>query len=187
MTYLQAIVIGLLQGVLSHQIAAALAEPVALDGTEVRVTVSQGVVLAGPGDDAGSSSAHVLYAPTSGGEGGLRVTISFEAARQIWGWATGDPSDVTPFIGNGLSAWYQQNFLAKKNGLDLHAQFLISGINDIYLTGALRGYDTTLIRTRAERARFDWDFDRIVARAKSAAVIHMSNSSRPSSRWREVA
>ncbi len=131
------------------------------------------ILPAGPGDDAGSSSAHVLYAPTSGGEGGLRAAISFEAARQIWGWAAGDPSDVTPFIGNGLSAWCQQNFLAKKNGLDLHAQFLASGINDIYLTGALRGYDTTLIRTRAERARFDWDFDRIVARAKSAAVIHM--------------
>src|SRR5262249_4540040 len=64
-------------------------------------------------------------------------------------------------------------FLAKKYDRNLDAQFLQSGINDTYLLGVLRGYDTTLLRSRADRAKIDWDFERIVAQSKSAAVMHM--------------
>ena len=94
-------------------------------------------------------------------------------ARLVWGWSLGDPSDSTPFVANGLALWCQQNYLAKKYGLDLHSQYLRAGINDSYLVGVLRGYDTTLMRSRSDRAKLDWDFERIVAQAKSAAVMHM--------------
>jgi hypothetical protein len=131
------------------------------------------VLPAAASEDKGASSSQVIYAPAAGGEGTLRDAISFQSARLVWGWSVGDPSDVTPFVGNGLAIWCQQNYLAKKNNSDLHAQYLKAGINDTYLVGVLRGYDTTLIRTRAERAKLDWDFNRIVAQAKSAAVMHM--------------
>ncbi|MCI0568047.1 MAG: hypothetical protein L0Z52_07645, partial [Acidobacteria bacterium] len=131
------------------------------------------VLPAAPGEDRGASSSQVIYAPAAGGEGALRDGISLQAARLVWGWSIGDPSDVTPFVANGLAIWCQQNYLAKKGNVDLHTQYLKAGINDTYLVGVLRGYDTTLIRSRAERAKLDWDFDRIVAQAKSAAVMHM--------------
>ena len=131
------------------------------------------VLPAAPGEDRGASSTQVIYAPAAGGEVALREAISLQSARLVWGWSIGDPSDVTPFVANGLATWFQQNYLAKKNNVELHTQFLKSGINDTYLVGVLRGYDTTLMRTRGERANLDWDFDRIVAQAKSAAVMHM--------------
>jgi len=131
------------------------------------------ILPAAPGESGEVASTNVIYAPRSENADLLRDAISFGAARLIWGWTLGDPSDSTPFIANGVAAWCQQNYLAKRNGIDLHMQFLRSGTNDTYLIGVLRGYDTTLLRTRGERAKIDWDFDRIVARAKSAAVIHM--------------
>ncbi len=134
------------------------------------------VVPAAPGENDGASSSNLIYVPVTGSADLLHGAISLQAARLVWGWSVGDPSDVTPFVANGVAAWCQQNYLAKRNGTDLHSQFLKSGINDTYLTGVLRGYDTTLLRSRAERAKIEWDFDRIVARAKSAAVIHMLGS-----------
>jgi tetratricopeptide (TPR) repeat protein len=131
------------------------------------------VLPAGPGEEMGSSSTHLIYAPVTENADLLREAIALQAARLVWGWSIGDPSDAVPFVANGVAAWCQQNYLAKKNGIDLHAQFLRSGVNDTFLAGVLRGYDTTLMRSRAERAALDWDFERIVARAKSAAVIHM--------------
>ena len=145
------------------------------------------VLPAAPGEDRGASSSQVIYAPVTGGETVLREAISLQSARLVWGWSIGDPSDVTPFVANGLAIWCQQNYLAKKNGVQLHTQFLKSGINDTYLVGVLRGYDTTLIRTRAERAKLDWDFDRIVAQAKSAAVMHMLGGILGEEKLQEVA
>jgi hypothetical protein len=145
------------------------------------------VLPAAPGEDRGASSSQVIYAPVAGGEGALREAISLQSARLVWGWSIGDPSDVTPFVANGLAIWCQQNYLAKKNGVELHTQFLKSGINDTYLVGVLRGYDTTLIRTRAERAKLDWDFERIVAQAKSAAVMHMLGGILGEDKLQEVA
>ena len=133
--------------------------------------VAQVTVL--PAETGSESSTNVIYAPPSDNPDLLREAIGYEAARLVWGWTVGDPSDATPFIANGLAAWCQQSYLAKKNGLDFNDQFSRSGINDAYLSGVLRGYDTTLLRTKAERAKLDWDFDRVVAKAKSAAVMHM--------------
>ena len=134
------------------------------------------IVPAAPGENGGASSTNLIYVPVTGSADLLHEAISLQAARLVWGWSVGDPSDLTPFVANGVAAWCQQNYLAKRNGTDFHTQFLKSGINDIYLVGVLRGYDTTLLRSRSERAKIDWDFDRIVARAKSAAVIHMLGS-----------
>jgi hypothetical protein len=125
------------------------------------------------GESRGSSSSQVIYAPTGVGDEALRDAISLRAARLVWGWSVGDPSDATPFVANGLAIWCQQNYLGKKYGRTLDAQYLQSGINDTYLVGVLRGCDTTLLRGRADRAKLDWDFERIVAQAKSAAVMHM--------------
>jgi len=134
------------------------------------------ILPAPPGTNSGASSANAIYLPVTDNANLLNDAIALQAARLVWGWTLGDPSDAVPFVANGVAAWCQQNYLAKKNGTDLHAQFLKSGINDAYLVGVLRGYDTTLLRTPAERAKIEWDFDRIVARAKSAAVIHMLGS-----------
>ena len=134
------------------------------------------IVPAAPGVNGGTSSSNMIYVPVTGSADLLHEAISLQAARLVWGWSVGDSSDVTPFVANGLAAWCQQNYLAKRNGTDFHSQFLKSGINDTFLVGVLRGYDTTLLRSRSERAKIDWDFDRIVARAKSAAVIHMLGS-----------
>jgi len=134
------------------------------------------LVPAAPGENGGASSSNMIYVPVTGSADLLHEAISLQAARLVWGWSVGDPSDVTPFVANGVAAWCQQNYLAKRNGTDLHSQFLKAGINDTFLVGVLRGYDTTLLRSRSERAKIDWDFDRIVARAKSAAVIHMLGS-----------
>jgi hypothetical protein len=90
-------------------------------------------------------------------------------------------------VANGLAIWCQQNYLAKKNNVELHTQYLKSGINDTYLVGVLRGYDTTLIRSRADRAKLDWDFERIVAQAKSAAVMHMLGGILGEDKLQEVA
>jgi hypothetical protein len=139
-----------------------------------------------PGRPEGNSSSNVIYVPVTPEADRLREAVSLQAARLVWGWSVGDPSDATPFVGNGLAIWCQQNYLAKRNGTDLHTQFLNEGINDIYLVGVLRGYDTTLLRSRAERAKLDWDFDRIVARAKSAAVIHMLGSITGDEKLQEV-
>jgi hypothetical protein len=134
-----------------------------------------GVLPAADGAE-GSSSSNLLTIPVTRETGRLREGVSLQAARLVWGWSVGDPSDATPFVANGLAVWCQQNYLARKNGTDLHAQFLSAGINDVFLVGVLRGYDTTLLRSRAERAKMDWDFERIVAWSKSAAVIHMLGS-----------
>ncbi len=134
------------------------------------------ILPAGPAEEGGASSSNVLYLPVTSDADQLREAVSLQAARLVWGWSFGDPSDATPFVANGVAIWCQQNYLAKKNGTDFHVQFLKAGINDTFLVGVLRGYDTTLLRSRAERAKLDWDFDRIVARAKSAAVIHMLGS-----------
>ena len=131
------------------------------------------VLPAAPAESRGASSSQVIYAPPTTSETALREAISLQAARLVWGWSLGDPSDSTPFVANGLALWCQQNYLAKKYGLDLHSQYLRAGINDSYLVGVLRGYDTTLMRSRSDRAKLDWDFERIVAQAKSAAVMHM--------------
>jgi hypothetical protein len=134
-------------------------------------------VLPGPpGRPDGASSSNVIYVPAVPEADRLRNAVSLQTARLVWGWSIGDPSDATPFVANGLAIWCQQNYLAKRNGTEFHAQFLSAGINDTFLVGVLRGYDTTLLRSRAERAKLDWDFDRIVAQAKSAAVIHMLGS-----------
>ena len=138
-----------------------------------------------PGED--SSSTQVIYVPAGVSEATLRDAVSLQTARLVWGWSVGDPSDATPFVANGLAIWCQQNYLAKKNNLDLHAQFLRAGINDTYLVGVLRGYDTTLLRSRSERAKLDWDFERIVARAKSAAVMHMLGGLLGEDKLQEVA
>jgi hypothetical protein len=122
---------------------------------------------------AAASSSNVLYVPAAAPEPAMREAIAFEAARLVWGWTVGERSEDVPFVGYGLSDWCRQNYLAKKNGVDLHAQYLASGVNDVYLSGVLRGYDTTLLRTPEDRAKLDWDFERIVARAKSSAVMHM--------------
>ncbi|HEV8374910.1 MAG TPA: hypothetical protein VGR38_01610, partial [Candidatus Polarisedimenticolia bacterium] len=149
---------------------------------------SQVIVLpAEAGEPSGSSSTQVIYVPTGVSEAVLRDAISLQTARLVWGWSVGDPSDTTPFVANGLAIWCQQNYLAKKSNLDLHAQYLKAGINDTYLVGVLRGYDTTLLRTRAERAKIQWDFDRIVARAKSAAVMHMLGGILGEDKLQEVA
>jgi len=145
------------------------------------------VLPAAPGEDRGASSSQVIYAPAAGGEGSLREAISLQSSRLVWGWSVGDPSDVTPFVANGLAIWCQQNYLAKKNNIELHTQYLKAGINDTYLVGVLRGYDTTLIRSRADRAKLDWDFDRIVAQAKSAAVMHMLGGMLGEDKLQEVA
>lgn len=144
------------------------------------------ILPAAPGLPGGDSSSNVIYVPDPAEAGPLRDAVALQIARLIWGWSVGDPSDATPFVGNGLAIWCQQNYLAKRNGIDLHAQFLNSGINDIFLVGVLRGYDTTLLRSRAERAKLDWDFERIVARAKSAAVIHMLGSITGDEKLQEV-
>ena len=144
------------------------------------------VLPAAPGEDRGASSSQVIYAPAAGPTA-LREAIALQSARLIWGWTVGDPSEATPFVANGLAIWSQQNYLAKKNGVDLHAQYLKSGINDTYLVGVLRGYDTTLLRSRAERAKIEWDFERIVAQAKSAAVMHMLGGILGEDKLQEVA
>jgi hypothetical protein len=138
---------------------------------------TQVTILPGaPGENGGASSSSVIYLPATEETEPLREAVALQTARLVWGWSVGDPSDATPFVANGLAIWCQQNYLAKRNGTDLHTQFLKAGINDTFLVGVMRGYDTTLLRSRAERAKLDWDFDRIVARAKSAAVIHMLGS-----------
>ena len=131
------------------------------------------VLPSAPGESHGASSSQVIYAPAGVGSEALREAIALQAARLVWGWSVGDPSNVTPFVANGLAIWCQQNYLAKRNNLDLDAQYLRAGINDTYLVGVLRGYDTTIMRSRAERGKIEWDFERIVAQAKSAAVMHM--------------
>jgi hypothetical protein len=86
------------------------------------------------------------------------------------GWASGIPE-------TSRHSWPTAGYLVPakpwQKATSISPQYLKSGINDTYLVGVLRGYDTTLIRSRAERAKLDWDFDRIVAQAKSAAVMHM--------------
>ena len=144
------------------------------------------VLPAAPGMTRGESSSQVIYAPGAGGAA-LRDTIALQAARLVWGWSVGDPSDATPFVANGMAIWCQQNYLAKKNQTDLHTQYMRSGINDAYLAGVLRGLDTTLMRSRADRAKIEWDFERIVAQAKSGAVMHMLGGILGEDKLQEVA
>jgi hypothetical protein len=144
------------------------------------------VLPAAPSEERGASSSQVIYIPPAG-QAALREATSLQTARLVWGWSVGDPADATPFVANGLAIWCQQNYLAKKNSIDLHAQYVRSGINDAYLVGVLRGYDTTLLRSRAERAKIEWDFERIVAQAKSGAVMHMLGGILGEDKLQEVA
>ena len=148
-------------------------------------TTQVSVLPAAPEQTKGESSSQVIYAPA--GEAALRDAVALQAARLVWGWSVGDPSDATPFVSDGMSIWCQQNYLAKKNQTDLHTQYLRSGINDTYLAGVLRGVDTTLMRPRADRSKPEAGPDRAVARAKSGAVMHMLGGILGEEKLQEVA
>ncbi|HEU5181905.1 MAG TPA: hypothetical protein VFW45_14040 [Candidatus Polarisedimenticolia bacterium] len=143
------------------------------------------VLPAAPFQVKGESSSQVIYAPA--GEAALRDAVALQAARLIWGWSVGDPSDATPFVSDGMSIWCQQNYLAKKNQTDLHTQYLRSGINDTYLAGVLRGVDTTLMRARADRSKGETGMDRAIAQAKAGAVMHMLGGILGEEKLQEVA